>query len=174
MGIFKISAEEKQVQLIYLGGLWVLMSALFIWVCFGDSDVQEVRGKEIVLEHIAQKNNILDEQRLNLKHIDSLNRMLTAYNPENKQVYLESGITYELDELQKAYEKKKDHPHYKVYMQVNNLYSMLYFDKKAIWNSSNNKKFLEKNLASCEVGFQQLQNQIGLQEALKQNQNSNE
>ena len=60
-----------------------------------------------------------------------------------------------------------------IYLQIADLYEMYYFDKKATWVSSNNNNFLKKNLADCEIGFQQAQNNLTIQEALRNNNNNN-
>ena len=39
------------------------------------------------------------------------------------------------------------------------------------WNTINNTTFLNKNLSDCEIGFQQNQNNITLQDALNNSAN---
>jgi hypothetical protein len=160
MNLFKISTEEKNVQLIYLVVLWVFTTILFWFVCFNKFETKEVRGMHVVLEQLEEQKIIAQEQKINEKHVDTLNRMLMQFNPGTSQVYLESGINYELAELRKAY------------LQIADLFEMYYFDKKATWVSTNNSNSLKKNLADCEIGFQQTQNNITLQEALNNNKNN--
>jgi len=93
------------------------------------------------------------------------------FNPENKQSYLESSIIFELNELKKLYEKKQNDASYSIFMKIHNLYSMLYYDKKAAWNTINNTSFLNKNLSDCEIGFQQNQNNLTIQDALNNSAN---
>jgi len=166
MRFLKISNEEKGLQLVYLIVLWIFFSTLFIIICFHDYSNIEIRGAKIVMEDINEINNFQNEQQLNIKHIDSLSQLLTMFNPENKQSYLESSIIFELNELKKIYEKKQDNTSYSIFMKTHNIYSMLYYDKKAAWNTINNTVFLNKNLSDCEIGFQQNQNNLTIQDAL--------
>jgi hypothetical protein len=172
MNLFKISTEEKNVQLIYLVVLWVFTTILFWFVCFHKFETKEVRGMHVVLEQLEEQKIIAQEQKINEKHVDTLNRMLMQFNPGTSQVYLESAINNELADLRKAYEKKKSNLGYRVYLQIADLFEMYYFDKKATWVSTNNSNSLKKNLADCEIGFQQTQNNITLQEALNNNRNN--
>lgn len=171
MKYLKINAEEKIVQFAYILILWFSFSLLFIFVCFYDYTKPEIRGGNILMEEIEEINKTQYEQGLNIKHIDSLSRLLAMYNPENKQSYLESSIIFELNELKKIYEKKQKEPSYSIYMKVYGLYNMMYYDKKASWNTINNTNFLKKNLGDCEIGFQQNQNNITLQEVLENSAN---
>ncbi|HTF81166.1 MAG TPA: type VI secretion system TssO [Cytophagales bacterium] len=171
MNLFKISTEEKNVQLVYLVVLWVFTTLLFWYVCFKGHETKEVRGMHVILEQINEQKIVAQEQKINEKHLDTLNKMLMQYNPGTSQVYLESGISYELAELRKAYEKKKNNVGYRVYHQVADLYEMYYFDKKGTWVSVNNNNSLKKNLENCEIGFRQLQDNITLQEALRRQNN---
>lgn len=172
MNFFKISSEEKILQLVYLVGLWAFFSILFILICFHDHSNIEIRGAKIVMEDISEINSSQTERQLNIKHIDSLSHLLSMFNPENKQSYLESSINFELTELKKLYEKKQSDPSYSIFMKIHNLYSMHYYDKKASWNTINNTAFLNKNLNDCEIGFQQNQNNINLQDALNNSINN--
>ena len=167
----KINTDEKVLQFSYILILWFVFSMLFIYVCFHEYTKPEIRGANILMEEMDEISATQQEQSLNIKHIDSLSKLLTMYNPENKQSYLESSIIFELSELKKTYEKKQTDPSYSIYMKINNLYSMMYFDKKASWNTINNTNFLKKNLSDCEIGFQQNQNNITLQEAISNNTN---
>lgn len=167
----KINTEEKAVQFVYILILWLSFSILFIYACFHDYSKSQIRGANILMEEIDEINAAQYEQSINIKHIDSLSRLLALYNPENKQSYLESSIVLELNELKKTYEKKQKDPSFSIYMKINNLYSMMYFDKKASWNTINNTNFLKKNLNDCEIGFQQNQNNITLQEVLENSAN---
>jgi hypothetical protein len=171
MKYLKINAEEKVVQFGYILILWLSFSMLFIFVCFHDYTKPQIRGANILMEEIEEINTAQYEQSMNIKHIDSLSRLLALYNPENKQSYLESSIVFELNELKKTYEKKQKDPSYSIYMKINNLYNMMYYDKKASWNTINNTNFLKKNLSDCEIGFQQNQNNITLQEVLEKSAN---
>jgi len=171
MKFLKISTEEKGLQFAYLIALWIFFTILFIFICFHDYSNVEIRGAKLVIEDISETNNQQSEQRLNVKHVDSLSHLLTMFNPENKQSYLESSIIFELNELKKLYEKKQNDPSYSIFMKTHNLYSMLYYDKKAAWNTINNTFFLNKNLNDCEIGFQQNQNNLTIQDALN-NSNS--
>lgn len=170
MNLFKISTEEKNVQLIYLIVLWLFTTLLFWFVCFNKHETKEVRGMHVILEQINEQKVIAQEQKLNEKHIDTLNKMLTQYNPMTSQVYLESNISHELEDLRRAYEKKKNNLGYRVYHQMADLYEMYYFDKKATVVSINHANNMKKYLANCEIGFQQAQQSMALQEALKQQQ----
>jgi hypothetical protein len=171
MRFLKISTEEKSQQFIYLICLWLSFSILFIIICFHGYSNAEIRGAKIVMEDITETNNLQSEQQLNIKHIDSLSQLLTMFNPENKQSYLESSIIFELNELKKLYEKKQNDASYSIFMKIHNLYSMLYYDKKAAWNTINNTSFLNKNLSDCEIGFQQNQNNLTIQDALNNSAN---
>ena len=171
MKFFKISTEEKGLQFAYLIGLWFFFTILFVFICFHDYSNSEIRGAKIVMEDIEEVNNFQKEQQLNIKHIDSLSQLLTMFNPENKQSYLESSIIFELNELKKLYEKKHADASYSIFMKIHSLYSMHYYDKKAAWNTINNTAFLNKNLSDCEIGFQQNQNNITLQDALNNSAN---
>jgi hypothetical protein len=172
MKFLKISSEEKELQFAYLIGLWLIFTILFIVICFSGYSNAEIRGAKIVMEDISETNNLQNEQLLNIKHIDSLSQLLTMFNPENKQSYLESSIIFELNELKKLYEKKQHDASYSIFMKTHNLYSMLYYDKKAAWNTINNTTFLNKNLSDCEIGFQQNQNNITIQDALNNSANN--
>lgn len=171
MKFFKISSEEKGLQFAYLIGLWFFFTILFIIICFHNYSNAEIRGAKIVMEEIAEVNILQNEQHLNIKHIDSLSQLLTVFTPENKQSYLESSIIFELNELKKNYENKKNNAVYSFFMKSYNLYSMLYYDKKASSNTINNIIFLNKNLSDCEIGFQQNQNNITIQDALNNSTN---
>lgn len=162
----KISKEEKMIQFVYLLIFWVIMGTLFCYVCFFNYSLPELRTKYLVLERINQQKNILDEQQKYLIHLDSLNRMLQQYNPSTKQVSFESNINYELDELRRIYDRKKSDPGYKIINQLTFFYSMEFFDKKASWNSTNNSSFLKKNLEDCEIGFQKIQDNLNIKNAL--------
>ncbi|GEM_PF-1578269 len=169
MKLFKISWEEKKVQLIYLMLLWLGLSAVFSMIFLKDYPVTPILGKEIVMDEISERKSVAAEYSLNMRHVDSLRLHLEAFNPEIRQISLENRIQQELEEIKQAYQNKKDHSSYKIYMQVADYYSMLFYDKQAISNAVSNAGFLKKNLEDCEIGFQQAQNNINLQEALKNN-----
>lgn len=173
MNILKISSEEKSSQLIFLIGIWVTMSIIFCFVCFRNYETMDTRDKESILEQISYKNDILKEQKLNERHVDTLDKMLVQYNPGTSQVYLEGSITYELDEIKKAYERRKKDINYRILYQLNELYLMSYYDKKANFNSIKTNASIKKNLDECEIGFQQAQNNITIQEALKNSKSDN-
>ena len=114
----KINTEEKAVQFGYILILWLSFSILFIYVCFHDYSKSQIRGANILMEEIDEINAAQYEQSINIKHIDSLSRLLALYNPENKQSYLESSIVLELNELKKTYEKKQKDPSFSIYMKI--------------------------------------------------------
>lgn len=169
MKLFKTSWEEKKIQMVYLTLLWLGLSAVFSMIFLKDYQTTPVLGKEIVLEEITKRKSMAAEYKLNLRHVDSLRIHLEVFDPEIRQISLENRIQQELEEIKQAYQNKKDHSSYKIFMQTADYYSMLFYDKQAISNAVSNAGFLKKNLEDCEIGFQQAQNNINLQEALKNN-----
>lgn len=166
--MFKISKEERKIQFIYLMSFWVMLSLLFCYVCFFNYSKSEIRSKELVIEKINMENALLKSQFESAPQIDSLSKMLMQYQPGTSQVYLENNISYELDELKKINEARKNDVHYKVFNQLYVFNSMQFFDKKAIWSASNNISYLKKNLEDCEIGFQQKQDNLNIKNALSQ------
>lgn len=164
--MFKISSEEKSIQLTYLLLFWLATSLVFYFALFHDYSLPEVRSKHLVLAQIEKQNAILKDQNSYVQHIDSLTIMLQQFNPSTSQVYLESSINYELEELRKVFEAKKTDPNYKIFNQLDLFFSMQFYDKKATWISTSNLEFLKRNLEECEIGFQQKQNNLQIQEAL--------
>lgn len=171
---FKISKEEKNLQTIYLFCLWLFLTALFAYVSFNHINLKGASNETEILTGIHEQKLILDEQKGIEKHLDTLNKMLLQYNPAISQVYLESSINHELEEIKRAAEKNEHPANNILFNQLKELYGMYYFDKKATWNTVSNSNFLKKNLEECEVGFQQAQNTLTIQEALKNNQPSSE
>ena len=169
-GRVKLSREEKNLQTIYLFVLWIFFTALFSYVCFNNFPLKQTTDRDHVLSGIALQKLSFQEQKALDKHIDTLTKMLQQFNPGVSQVYLESAINYELEEIKRAYEKNELPGNHALFSQLKELYSMYYFDKKATWNTVSNTNFLKKNLQDCEVGFQQAQNAISLQNALQNNQ----
>ena len=98
---------------------------------------------------------------------DSINKLITTYQPGSEKMFHESSLNYELEELRRGYITNTNKEEYKILHQLDDFYSNQFFDKKAIGNSLKNAEFLKKNLDDCEIGFQQTQNSIQLQEALK-------
>jgi hypothetical protein len=166
--MLKISKEERKIQFVYLLGFWLVFSFLFCYVCFFHYSKSEIRSKELVIEKINQENDLLKNQYQSAAHVDSLSKMLLLYQPATSQVYLENNINFELEELKKIYEAKKNDPNYKIFNQLYVFNSMQFFDKKATWNSTNNIAFLKKNLEDCEIGFQQKQDNLNIKNALSQ------
>lgn len=166
MRILKISKEERKIQFIYLIALWLFLGGLFCYVCFNSYDVNEIRSKEMVIAKIDTENSILKSQFESAVRIDSLRKILLQYQPSTSQVSLENNIESELKELRDIYESKKADPTYKIFNQLYVFYSMNFFDKKAIWNSTNNITNLKKNLEDCEIGFKQKQDNLNLKNAL--------
>ena len=70
--------------------------------------------------------------------------------------------------LKKIIDAKKNDPNYHVFNQLYVFNSMQFFDKKAIWNATNNIASLKKNLQDCEIGFQQKQDNLNIKNALSQ------
>lgn len=172
MKIFKISAEEKTIQYIYLICLWVLFSTVFVLIFFNDHTHEEIRWAKLIVDKIEEKKAEQYDQIFKKKHIDTLRLLLSQYTQENNQSYIESSISYELNEIKKSYNQaKKESWIPSIYSQTNSFYSTLFYDKKAAWNTINNCVFLKKNLSECEIGFQQNQNNITLQEALQNTDN---
>lgn len=155
-------------QFIYIVGLWFIFSVLFILVCFDTSTTEDIRGAHIIMDNISEIKKDHSEQLLNIKHIDTLRLLLSQYNPTTNQSYVESSITYEINELNKIYSNTKETKS-SIYAQLSNYYAMVLFDKKANSTILKNCEYLKTNLNECEIGFQQNQNNINLQEALKQN-----
>ena len=164
--MLKISPEEKKIQFIYLFVFWLLLTCLFCYVCFHNYSGTEIRSKELVIARIDTENTILQSQFESAAKIDSLGKMLLNYQPSTNQVSLENNIENELKELKEIYEAKKTDPAYNVFNQLYVFYSMHFFDKKAIWNSSNNIANLKKNLEDCEIGFKQKQDNLNIKNAL--------
>jgi len=168
MKIFKISAEEKTIQYIYLICLWVLFSTVFVLIFFNNHTHEEIQGAKLIVDRIEEKKSEQHDQIFKKKHIDTLRLLLSQYTQENNQSYIESSISYELNEIKKSYDHtKKEQSISSIYYLTNIFYSTLFYDKKATWNTINNCDFLKKNLSECEIGFQQNQNNITLQEALQ-------
>lgn len=168
MKLFKISQEEKTAQFIYIIVLWISFSSLFIVICFDSSSLSEIKEAHIVIDQIDQINKDYAEQLLNVRHIDTLRFLLSQYNPGSNHSYIESGITYEINELNKIH-ITKNLTESNIYTQLSNYYTMVLFDKKANSNAIKNCDYLKSNVNECEIGFQQNQNNITLQEAFKQN-----
>lgn len=166
--MLKISKEERKIQFIYLLVFWLVLSGIFCYACFFNYSKSEIRSKELVIEKINAENAILKSQFQSASHVDSLSRMLLQYQPASSQVYLENNINYELDELKKIIDAKKNDPNYHVFNQLHVFNSMQFFDKKAIWNATNNIASLKKNLQDCEIGFQQKQDNLNIKNALSQ------
>lgn len=166
--MLKISKEERKIQFIYLLGFWLVLSFLFCYVCFFNYSKSEIRSKELVIEKIDLENDLLKSQLQSVAHVDSLAKMLLMYQPATSQVYLENNINFELEELKKIYEAKKADPNYKIFNELYVFNSMQFFDKKHIWNSTNNVAFLKKNLEDCEIGFKQKQENLNIINALSQ------
>lgn len=166
--MFKISREERKIQFIYLLVFWLVLSFVFCYACFFNYSRSEIRSKELVIEKINLENALLKSQFESSVHVDSLSKMILQYQPSTSQVYLENNINYELDELKKIYDAKKNDPNYRIFNQLYAFSSMQFFDKKAIWNSTNNIAFLKKNLEDCEIGFQQKQDNLNIKNALSQ------
>lgn len=164
--MLKISREEKKIHFIYLLMFWLFLSSLFCYVCFYNYSSTEIRSKELIINKIHTENAILKTQFESAARIDSLGKMLLQYQPSTNQVSLENNIDNELKELKEIYEAKKADPTYKVFNQLYVFYSMHFFDKKAIWNSSNNVSNLKKNLEDCEIGFKQKQDNLTIKNAL--------
>ncbi|WMJ71889.1 type VI secretion system TssO [Cytophagaceae bacterium ABcell3] len=166
MKFLKISSEEKKLQLAYLASLWLGLTIVFMLVFLSNYESEPLEDKDAIAEKVAAKNKLVAELKGNLKHLDSLKVMLAGFNPEVKQVHLESSINYELKALEKLWQSDQELGSHNTYMQAATFYSMLYYDKKAVVNTVNNKAFLKKNLEECEVGFQQNRNNLSLQEVL--------
>lgn len=164
--MLNISSEEKDVQLMYLLAFWLVISVLFYFACFHHYTMPEIRSKTLIVSELDKEKKILEEQNTYSKHVDSLSKMIMQYDPGTSQVYLESSINYELEELQKIYDSKNTDPNFKIFKQLDEFYSMQFFDKKTMWNSKNNTESLKKNLEECEIGFQQKLNNLHLKEAL--------
>ena len=155
--MLKISREEKKIQFIYLIAFWLMMSVLFCYVCFYNYPKPEIRSKEIVIAKINEQNKLLKKQLESAVHVDSLSAKIMQYQPATSQVYLESSINAELEDLKTIYEAKKEDGNYKVFNQLYIFYSMQLFDKKAISNSTNNAADFKKSLDDCTIGFRQNQ-----------------
>ncbi len=166
--MLKISKEERKIQFIYLLVFWSALSVVFCYVCFSGYSRSEIRSKELVIEKINSENELLKSQMAIAVHIDSLQKMLMLYQPSTSQVFLENNINYELEELKKIYEAKKADINYKIFNQLYVFNSMQFFDKKAIWNATNNIAFLKNNLQDCEIGFQKKQDNLNIKNALSQ------
>ena len=165
--MFNISSEEKNVQFIYLLVFWLIIGIVFYFACFHFYELPEIRSKSLLTSELKKEMKIQQEQEAYSKHVDSLSKMIQHYDPGTSQVYLESSINYELEELQKLHDSQKDDPNFKIFKQLNTFYAMQFFDKKAVWTSKSNSESLRKNLEECEIGFQQKLNNLHLKEALK-------
>ncbi|HRG52225.1 MAG TPA: type VI secretion system TssO [Bacteroidia bacterium] len=171
---FRISKEEKKLQFLYLVSLWVLMSILFAYVCFHNSFKEgDVRPKELMLEEINKKKQILKTQKESIAYVDSLNRWITQFQPSTSQVYLTNSISTELDMLQKIYTAKKANPDYKIFDQLYVFYTMPFFDKKSTWNATQNTAIKKKKLEDCMIGFKEKQNDLHLKNMLNSQTNIN-
>lgn len=166
MKFLKISTEEKNIQFIYIICLWCFFSVLFVLISFDRSTTHDIRGSHIILQNLSKIKEDQAEQLLNIKHIDTLRLLLSQYNPTTNQSYTESSIVYEINELNKIYNSSKQKKS-NIYTQLAQYYNMVLFDKNANATIVKNCDYLKNNLNECEIGFQQNQNNINLQEVLK-------
>lgn len=170
---FRISKEEKKLQFLYLLSLWVMMSMLFCYVCFHNSfQTGDVRPKQLMIEEINKKNEVLMAQQESVPYVDSLNKWIIQFQPSTSQVYLTNSISTELGMLQKIYMAKKTNPDYKIFDQLYVFYNMPFFDKKATWNATQNTEIKKKKLEDCMIGFKEKQNDLHLKNMLN-SQNNN-
>jgi hypothetical protein len=168
--MFKISKEEKKIQFIYLAAFWIGLSILFCYVCFFNYSRSEIRSQDIIIEKMNEENALLKSQAENAVHIDSLVKMLSAYQPSTSQVFLKNNINLELNALKNIYEVKKADERYEIFNQLYLFNRMQFFDREAIWSSTNNTISLKKNAEDCEIGFKERQNNLNLRNAISTRQ----
>jgi len=120
---------------------------------------------------IEENENEQNQENSNIKHLDSLALLLSLYNEKNINSHIQSNIIYELNEIKKRHSTISKSNNSGIYLQANDFYSALFYDKKAIYSTLNNIIFLKENLNQCEIGFQQNQNNITLLETLQNNSN---
>ncbi len=156
-------AKERKYLIIYLLVFYILISTIFFKATYTNYKFPEQKN----LQSFNFKNETLLDVEKYEALSDSINKLITIYEPGSKKMLHESTLNYELEELRKDYNTNTNKEDYKILHQLDDFYSNQFFDKKAIENSIKNSEFLKKNLEECEIGFKQTQNSIQLQEALK-------
>jgi len=161
--MIKLSIKERRDHFLFFIGIFLFTTALLSFGLFYDYDRGRVVSKQDLadkLEQNAEFEATVKEQRAT---IDTTYRNIMTFNPAVQAVFLENDIKNSVASIKSNYERKAYDSRYKSFLQVSQLYTDLFYNRKELKGNNRDTDGLSKSLEDCKLSTRQLRQTIGSQ-----------
>ncbi|MBB6498431.1 type VI secretion system transmembrane protein TssO [Pedobacter cryoconitis] len=159
--MIKLSIKERREQFLFFIGIFLFTTALLSFGLFYDyNDGRMVSKKDLAdkLEQNADFEKTVKEQR---PTVDTSYKSIMTFDPGVQAVFLENDIKNSLASIKSNYDRKAYDQRYKTFLQVSQLYSALFYNRRELKGNRNDMDRLNKSLEDCKLSTRQLRQTIG-------------
>lgn len=161
--MIKLSVKDRQEQFLFLIGIFLVSIGLLGFGFFYDSGEQQKISKEVLMESLSKDMEFEETVKVQRATIDTAYKQIVTFDPNVKAAFLENDIKNTLSSIKSNYDRKAFDLRYKSFLQVSNLYDMLFFNRRELKGNNNDLGNLKKSLEDCKLSVRQLKETLGNQ-----------
>lgn len=145
---------------MFLTGIFLLATVVICTALFYGYDLEQELSKKELAERIAREQFFEQDVEAARPGIDTVYKRILAFNPSVRASFLENDINNALNAVRSVYERKPQDLRYKIFVQVPELYTRLFYDRKELRGNHNDVNSLTRVLEDCKLRRRQLQQSL--------------
>lgn len=154
--MIKLSIKERREQFLFFIAIFLFTTALLSFGLFHDYGNGRTISKEDLADKVAQNvefEELVKDQRTN---IDSTYKDVIRFDPRVQATFLENDIKSSLASIKSNYERRSSDKRYKTFLQISELYTDMFFDRKELKGNAKDAEGINKSLEDCKLSTRQL------------------
>jgi len=161
--MIKLSIKERREQFLFFIGIFLFTITLLSYGLFHDFGDGRLVSKHDLAEQLSKNAEFEDDVKDQRDIVDTTYKQIMNFDPGVQAVFLENDIKNSLASIKSIYQRKASDARYKSFLQVSQLYSDLFYDRRELKGNNTDIEQLSKSLEDCKLSNRQLKQTIGSQ-----------
>lgn len=161
--MIKLSIKERREQFLFFIGIFLFTITLLSYGLFHDFGDGRLVSKQDLAEQLSQNADFEEAVKDQRSTVDTTYKQIMNFDPGVQAVFLENDIKNSLASIKSIYQRKAADARYKSFLQVSQLYSDLFYDRRELKGNNTDIERLSKSLEDCKLSNRQLKQTIGSQ-----------
>lgn len=155
------SKREKQYQFIYLLGMAILATIVFIVIIARKFDSPFSGADVLQIQMLEQKNKFAQQQSIVEPLLETSYKKINILQLETPQPFAENDIKNSINDVANSFENVNIYDTRKDgYLQIAQFYKMYFEDKKIAAKKTENITLFQKQFEECSIGFKDKEQQL--------------
>lgn len=155
--MIKLSLKERREQFLFFIILFLITVGSLSFGIFYNANARFDISKEDLQKKIQENTTFEQTVKETMPTIDTTYKQIVRFDPNVQAVFLKSDIANSLNSIKAAYERKAYDGRYKTFIQVSQLYNLLFYDKQEQKGNLRDIEQIKKSLDDCIITRNQLQ-----------------